>query len=71
MSEIADWRALDRKVLVVAIKRVEGFWCAYIGSVPGESHELELQDVRDRGNKLDEKIALAIFPHFKGIPYAW
>lgn len=71
MGSIANWRALDRKVLVVAVKRVEGYWCAYIGAVPGESHERELQDVRDHGAKLPENIALAIFPQFEGTPYAW
>jgi len=70
MSKIADWRALDSRVLVVAVRRIDG-WCAYIGAVPGESHERELQDVKDHGNKLPESIALAIFPRFKGIEYAW
>ena len=68
---IADWRALDSRVLVVAVKRIPGEWCAYIGAVPGESHTDEIQHVRRWGNKLPESIALAIFPRFKGVPYAW
>ena len=70
MSEIVSWRALDSRVLVVAVKRVDG-WCAYIGAVPGQTHELEIQDVRDHGAKLSKRVALAIFPSFKGTPYAW
>lgn len=71
MSEIADWKALDRTVLVVAVKRIPGEWCAYIKGVPGDSHERELADVKKWGNKLSEKVALAIFPQFEGTPYAW
>lgn len=70
MSDVVDWKALDARVLCVAVKRVDG-WCAYIGAVPGQSHERELDDVKSFGNKLPEKVALAIFPQFKGVPYAW
>ena len=62
--------ALARCVLVYAHTRIEGAWCAYIDSVPGENHDNEWQAVRDNGDKLSEKIALAIFPEFTGIPYA-
>lgn len=73
MSEIVDYRALDRKVLCVAVKRAEGTWCAYIAAVPGEDHEGELHEVKAYGNKLPESIALEVFPQFKeaGRPYAW
>lgn len=71
MSEIADWKALDSTVLVVAVKRVPGEWCAYIKGVPGENHERELEIVKKWGAKLHEKIALVIFPQFEGTPYAW
>lgn len=67
---IVNWRALDRRVLVVAVKRVEGAWCAYIGSVPGESHLREVQQVARYGSKLDERLAKAIFPDME-MPYAW
>ena len=73
MSKIVTYRALDKKVLCVAVKRVEGAWCAFIGAVPGESHEAELEDVKLYGAKLPESIALEVFPRFKkaGLPYAW
>ena len=61
MSKLLNWRALDTKVLVVAVKRVEGTWCAYIGAVPGESHEEELQQVKDYGSKLSKEVADAVF----------
>ena len=73
MSEIIGYRALDSKVLCVAVKRVEGAWCAYIAAVPGESHQAELEDAKNHGNKLPEDVALAVFPQFKeaGLSYAW
>ncbi len=71
MSEIINWKALAQTVLVVAVKRVPGEWCAYIKDTPGESHERELERVRAYGAKLSEKIALAIFPMYEGTPYAW
>jgi len=71
MSEIINWKALDTTVLVVAVKRIPGEWCAYIKGVPGENHEKELPIVKSYGAKLSEKVALAIFPMYEGIPYAW
>jgi len=71
MVEIINWKALDIKVLVVAVKRIPGEWCAYIKDTPGNNHEAELEQVKSFGSKLSEKIALAIFPMYAGIPYAW
>ena len=71
MSELADWRALSQKVIVVAVKRIPGEWCAYIKEVPGERHLDELAKVKKWGAKLPENIALACFPQFEGTPYAW
>jgi len=71
MSELADWIALDQKVIVVAVKRIPGEWCAYIKNVPGQRHIDELEEVKSWGSKLHERIALAIFPQFEGTPYAW
>lgn len=71
MSEIINWKALDVKVLVVAVKRVPGEWCAYIKDTPGDNHEAELERVKAWGSKLSEKVALAIFPMYEGTPYAW
>ena len=69
--EIVDYRALHHDVLVVAVKRAHGEWCAYIKAVPGDSHEREKEEVARHGGKLSEKVALAIFPRFFGTPYAW
>lgn len=62
--------ALDWRVLAVATTRIEGMWCAYIGSVPGEDHREEEADILKSGSKLPEDIARVIFPHFYGVPYA-
>ena len=71
MSELINWRALDRKVLVVAVKRIPGEWCAYIKDVPGENHERELENVKSYGSKLSRAVAVAIFPMYEDLPYAW
>lgn len=71
MSTITNWIALDMTVIVVAVKRETGEWCAYIKSVPGDNHEQEKQDVEKWGAKLSKSIALAIFPQYQGVPYAW
>lgn len=63
-------RALDRCVLAVARTRIEGAWAAYVSSVAGQNHRAEIADVLDRGARLDESIARAIFPVFENIPYA-
>ena len=71
MSKIINWKALDRQVLVVAVKRIPGEWCAYIKNCPGENHEKELEEVKAWGSKLREEIALTIFPMYEGTPYAY
>ena len=71
-----DWKptvrlhALASKVLVVAKTRVEGTWSAYCDAVPGDNHELEVDEVLKRGDKMPEYIARVLFPEFKDIPYA-
>ena len=79
MSEIIRWRALHYKVLVVAVKRIEGrkknrdliySWGAYIKDVPGNSHEKEAQDVADHGDILPYNIARELFPSLSGMRYA-
>ena len=57
-------------VLAVALTRIEGAWCAYIAPVPGQTHSEEYQAVLDHGEKLPEAVALALWPCFKGVPYA-
>jgi len=63
-------RALASRVLVVANTRVEGAWCAYCDAVPGNNHDLEQDDVRNHGDKLDESLARVLFPEFHQLPYA-
>ena len=71
MSEIISYCAPHYKVLVVAVKRIDGrkedgtllyCWQALIKDVPGESHEREIESVKDYGNKLPEHVARAFFP---------
>jgi len=62
-------RALDTNVLVVAVRRVEGSWCAYIKNVPGDSHEAEAEIVQQHGSKLPANVARLLFPYIEG-PYA-
>jgi hypothetical protein len=63
-------RALAAKVLAVATTRIEGAWKAYCDAVPGRDHDVEWQQVLDRGCALQERHALAIFPEFEGVRYA-
>ena len=44
-------------------------WSAYIGSVAGENHDLEYEDVLSKGTKLPQRIAEVIFPEWK--KFAW
>lgn len=60
-KDIIGYLALDSKVLVVGVRRVDG-WSAYIGSVPGRLHREEYMEVARSGTKLPEKVAMAIFP---------
>lgn len=64
------WQAIDRQVLVVARTRIEGKWCAYVGSVEGDDHKSEVGLVLDHGSKLPEPLAKLMFPLFDGVPYA-
>ena len=63
-------KALNVNVLAVARTRIEGAWGAYIAAVPGLRHEDERAAVLGYGAKLREPVARAIFPMFKGVPYA-
>ena len=76
-EEAAEWQAHiryhalgDSHVMVVAVTRIECAWRAYIGAVPGIDHDKEWQAVRREGGTLEEAVALAIFPQFKGVRYA-
>lgn len=73
-QKILRWRALHYKVMVVAVDRSHehpDLWCAYIKDVPGDRHTDEIQEAAAHGDKLPRDIAEAIFPSFKGRPYAW
>lgn len=67
---VVKYKSLDRNVIVVANTRIEGKWSAYIGAVDGICHESEYETVLKNGAKLEEKIAMSIFPEFADIPYA-
>jgi hypothetical protein len=60
--------ALSARVLVVAVKRVEG-WAAYCDAVPGEDHGRELYKVAQTGSKIAEHVARVLFPQFADVPY--
>lgn len=64
-----DWRALDRKVIVVAAEGYVKDWAAYIGAVPGERHEDEWEEVLEHGSKLSPEVAKILFPNFKRLHY--
>ena len=59
------WRALDSKVIVVAIEDEVNGWACYIGAVPGNNHEREWHLVAERGTKLPQKVAELLFPDFE------
>ena len=61
---------LAKTVLVVAVTRIEGSWCAFCDSVLGIYHNTEKYAVVKHGDKLPEHIARAMFPGFEDIPYA-
>jgi hypothetical protein len=70
-KEIIDYRALDSKVLVVAVAQEPiDEWSAYIGAVPGKHHSQEYLDVKAEGSKLSQEIASVIFPDFSN-KYSW
>ena len=62
--------ALSVNVLAVARTRIEGAWAAYIGVANSYRHEDDRDSILNYGAKLREPVARAIFPMFKGVPYA-
>ena len=61
---------LATRVLVIAVNRIEGSWCAYLDAVPGINHDTEWDQVFRTGVKVEERIARVIFPQFEDTPYA-
>ncbi len=71
MPETLIYRALDRRVLVVAVINDNvGDWNAYIGAVPGIKHDHEYAEVAKTGSKLPLPIARLIFPEATSL-YKW
>lgn len=70
MPIVVRIRPLSKRVLAVARTRIEGKWAAYIDSVPGHSHEEEMDEVLRSGVKLPIEVAKSLFPEFENIPYA-
>ena len=62
-------KALDSKVLAIAIEWTSGDWTAYINAVPGKSHADEWEHAMQHGSRLDKKIAFAIFPNWADRDY--
>ncbi len=63
-------RALARRVLCVAVTRIEGRWKAYCDAVDGQSHDDEAGEIIKLGVPLYPAVAAAVFPEFAEIPYA-
>lgn len=63
-------QTLARDIVVVARTRSEGTWKAYIGTTDEWSHPDATSDVLERGTAVRERVARAIFPQFKELPYA-
>ena len=61
-SKVIARRALAMRVLAVAVEGNMGDWAAYIDSVPGNDHAAEEQSVAKRGSKLNETVAMSLFP---------
>jgi len=67
MEEKHIWQTLDSKVLAVATINYNNSivfdWAAYIGAVPGITHQFEYESVAKEGSKLSKKLAAIIFPN--------
>lgn len=63
------WKALDSRVIVVAVEGYAGDWAAYIGAVAGKDHEEEWKEVEKQGSKLRRELAEFLFPEFKDLKY--
>lgn len=64
-EKMIHWKALDIRIIAVAVEGNAFDWTAYIGAVEGYNHEKEWQDVKDNGSKLQKEVAEALFPEFK------
>lgn len=62
-SRLLRHRALDVKVLAVAMRGFGRDFTVYVGPVPGKKHSEEWKLVARWGSKLSDEIARAIFPN--------
>jgi len=62
MERKIEYRALDSKVLAVAVEGAIGDWSAYVGAVNGKDHDEEYEGVSRNGSKLSKAVAEALFP---------
>lgn len=69
LANVLDRCAITSQILVVAAERWDDYWTAYIGVVPGECHDEEMEGVLATGHKLDEPLARHLFPNMAGRPY--
>lgn len=60
-KRIMHYKALDRKVLLVAIEGYALDWGCYAGAVKGNSHSEEMKEVASHGSKVSERLARLIF----------
>jgi hypothetical protein len=65
-----EWKALDSRVIVVAVEGGVGDWSCYVGAVAGKNHEIEFMEVAKHGSKLPRRIAELLFPEWKE-RFAW
>jgi hypothetical protein len=63
----ADYTALSRRVLAVAIEGEVHDWAAYIDAVAGEDFSKEWMEVARHGSKLPKEVAEIYFPEFKSL----
>jgi len=69
MEGDTEYRALDQRVLAVAVEGAIGDWAAYIGAVPGDDHEEEASLIAKYGTKLAVELAELLFPGWKRLKY--
>lgn len=63
-SQKIQYKALSRRVLVVAVMGEVDDWAAYIDAVQGRSHIKEYKRVAEVGTKIPYWMAKTLFPNF-------
>ena len=67
--KLVRYKALDSKVLVVAVEGYANDWACYIGAVEGKNHNIEYKQVMKHGSKLHTNLARLLFPEFDRFLY--